>query len=336
MSARRSIGLGAALALLACPPAASAGTTSAQLIAASAAGTPACLQWAPVGVCFWLTCTPWGCSVRTSIKVRHYAPGLAISTFHDPALHPWTDWGVPVSAAARKGLSALIAQPLVDSAGTRSREARTDKNIKFRDADAIGHPSIVVGLSSFAGTGMLCKQTTNAYRPYLLSLLDGWVWRNYLPIESLYLPSWIPGLREIGTFPLNSWGGVYPRTGHLVQQHDVKASAVIAQRIGDIVTRSGEPHVYNPAPNNSVVDRGSQMVWNPPSLKERAPITGMFQMQYPIPSPACVVFGDNDSITPLSFGDGQSTADSGYVWALWRPYRCCARKGQFFLYSIGY
>lgn len=334
MSARRSIRLAVALAAALCLAPAGAGTTSAQLIAASAAGAPACLQWAPVGVCFWLTCTPWGCSVHTSIKVRHYAPDLAISTFHDPSLHPWTDWGLPVSAAAQKGASTLIGQASIDSAGTRSRAQRTDKNIKYRDADAIGHPSILAGLVN-AGGGMLCKQTTNAYRPYLLSLLDAWVWRNYLPIESLYLPSWIPGLREIGTFPLNSWGGVYPRTGWLVQQHDVKASAVIAQRIGDIVTRSGEAHVYNAAPNNSMVDRGSQMVWNPPSLMERQPMTGLFQMQYPIPSPACVLFGDNDSLTPLSFGDGQSTADSGYVWALWRPYRCCSRRGTTFLYSIG-
>ena len=161
------------------------------------------------------------------------------------------------------------------------------------------------------------------------------MWRNYWPAESLYLASWIPGLREIGTFPFNSWAGVFPRTGWLVQQHDVKASAVIAQRIGDIVTRNGEPHVYDPVPNNTTVTRNNQMIWNPPSLKERDATTGLFQMQYPKVSSECIVFGDNDSLTPASFGDGQTTADSGYVWALWRPYRCCARKGTTFLFSIG-
>ena len=152
--------------------AAVAGATSARLIAASMVGYPSCLKWAPVGMCFWLTCTPWGCKVRTSIKIRHYAPDLAISTFHDPLLHPWKDWGLPVSVAAQKGLNVLLAAAMVDSSGTRSREERTDKNVRFRDADAIGHPSIAVGLSN-TGAPMLCKQTVRAFQPYLLSLLDG-------------------------------------------------------------------------------------------------------------------------------------------------------------------
>ena len=173
MSARRSlrVGLALATALTLCMAAAGAtdepaasgekGLTSTELIAASMAGYGSCLQWAPVGVCFWLTCSPWGCSVRTSIKVRHYAPDLAISTFHDASLHPWTDWGRTVSAIARKGASTLIGQASVDSAGTRSREQRTDKNIRYRDADAIGHPSIDAGLSSIS-SDYFCKQTVTS------------------------------------------------------------------------------------------------------------------------------------------------------------------------------
>jgi integrating conjugative element protein (TIGR03756 family) len=312
----------------------SSGVTSAKLIAATFAGAATCLQWTPVGVCFWMTCGPYGCSVHTSIKIRHFAPDLAVSTFHDPARHPWTDYGRPLALAARGAASGLLAQANLDSAGTRSKPERTDKNTRFRDADAIGHPSIQAGLGA-SGGDMLCRQTTTAFRPYLLSQLDAWVWRNYWPVESLYLASWIPGMREIGDFPFNTWSGVYPRTGWLLQQHDVKASAVIAQRVGDIVTRSGESHVYMDVPHDTRVDRGSQMVWNPPSLVERQPLTGQFQMQYPIPSPECVVFGNNDSLKPASYGDGKTTADSGYVWALWRPYRCCRRAGHIFLFSIG-
>lgn len=314
------------------PP--SPGATSAQLIAATLVGYPACLQWTPVGVCFWMTCGIHGCSIHTSVKVRHNAPDLAVSTFHEPALHPWLDYGRPMALAARGAASGLLGQASLDSAGTRSNASRTDKNTRFRDADAIGHPSIQAGHGP-TGAPILCRQTTMSFRPYLLSQLDAWVWRNYLPVESLYFASWIPGLREIGDFPLNTWSGVYPRTGWVVQQHDVKASAVIAQRIGDIVTRTGEPHVYMPVPNNSMADVGYQMVWNPPSLMERQPMTGQWQMQYPAPVPACIVFGDNDSLLPASYGDGLTTSDSGYIWALWRPYRCCRRAGQFFLYSIG-
>jgi hypothetical protein len=40
------------------------------------------------------------------------------------------------------------------------------------------------------------------------------------------------------------WGNVYPRSGFVSQTDDDKASAVVAQRVADIITRAGQPHVY--------------------------------------------------------------------------------------------
>ncbi|EPH6592434.1 TraU family protein, partial [Escherichia coli] len=55
----------------------------------------------------------------------------------------------------------------------------------------------------------------------------------------------IPGKREIGSQEEeNMWGNVYPRSGFVTQTDDDKAAAVVAQRVADIITRTGEPHVY--------------------------------------------------------------------------------------------
>lgn len=33
---------------------------------------PDCLEYRVTGICYWLYCTWTGCTVRTSVKVRHY------------------------------------------------------------------------------------------------------------------------------------------------------------------------------------------------------------------------------------------------------------------------
>ncbi len=49
---------------------ASASLTTPQLVASAAC--PDCIDYRVVGVCYWLLCTPFGCSVKTSVKVRHF------------------------------------------------------------------------------------------------------------------------------------------------------------------------------------------------------------------------------------------------------------------------
>ena len=46
-----------------------------------------CLEYRVVGICYWLYCTWTSCSVRTSIKVRHYVPDalVAMSSASSPA-----------------------------------------------------------------------------------------------------------------------------------------------------------------------------------------------------------------------------------------------------------
>uniref|UniRef100_UPI001ABD3493 TraU family protein n=10 Tax=Bacteria TaxID=2 RepID=UPI001ABD3493 len=43
--------------------------------------SPDCLEYRVVGICYWLYCTWGGCTVRTSVKVRHYIPDAVVSSY---------------------------------------------------------------------------------------------------------------------------------------------------------------------------------------------------------------------------------------------------------------
>ena len=307
--------------------------TTPQIFAQTTTAALSCMQWMPVGACFWLRCSFSGCRVRTSIKVGHYNPDLVVSTYNELGGNPWAEihatLGLAQKAAARGLLGSLLPVP-IDSAGNRTEGAseRDHKNLIYRETDAIGHPlSSLSGLVS--GVGLLCPSQTTSFLPYFQSGLDALSWRQEVP-EIFYPASLIPGLRELGTWPLQSWGGVYPRTGWTTQAEEPKAAAINAQRAGDIVTRTGQPHVYVPVTGSS----GSMKVWPPGPLVEKDRTTGTWQMLLPKPELSCSVFGTNDLASFTGWGGGRVDSEGDYVWNLWRPYQCCRRRGQVFLFNI--
>lgn len=61
-----------------------------------------CLEYRVVGICYWLLCTPFGCTVRTSPKVRHLIPELVVSSYADTGGNPWSEMSAlstPTSAS---------------------------------------------------------------------------------------------------------------------------------------------------------------------------------------------------------------------------------------------
>ena len=104
---------------------------------------------------------------------------------------------------------------------------------------------------------------------------------------------------------------------------DHKASAVVAQRAGDIVTRRGQLHVYQPLLANS-----RDGYWPAGALVENDASTGKWQELTPRLSNTCAVFPHSEPLTQAQQGD--------YAWALWRPYSCCQRRGQTFLGSVDF
>lgn len=52
-------------------PAADAAINTASIVASAI--SPSCISWRVSGICYWLLCTPFGCTVKTSVKVTHIA-----------------------------------------------------------------------------------------------------------------------------------------------------------------------------------------------------------------------------------------------------------------------
>ncbi|HHW7474899.1 MULTISPECIES: TIGR03756 family integrating conjugative element protein [Mannheimia] len=276
-------------------------------IAASSAST-SCLEYKVVGTCFWLFCTYFGCKVRTSTKIKHYLPEMVVSSYNQDGQTPWTE------------LQAL--NPGVKGGEYRSPQ-RQYSQLTFKNADAFGHPQGAIG-QLLGNTGYYCKTQTTPFMPYFLSGLDFFAWRENMP-EMFYPEALTPGMREVGRVG-DSWGNIYPRSGWVTQAHDYKASATIVQRVADIVSRTAQPHIYFPAAKT-----GGAGEWPPGPVEEGQARTHKWQMLYPQMSNTCSVFPNGGQTDTYS---SQISNQGDYAWALWRPYSCCKRRGQTFLYSI--
>ena len=306
-----------------------------EILTQTAEATFACLSWQPVGVCLWLQCDLAGCRVQSSIKVGHYLPELVVTSYNELGGNPWREARVATGSVAAAPLSSLISGLtgfVLGSAGHRSEATagRDHANLVFREADAIGHPA--PALSVFAlPESLRCPSRTRPFVPYFLSSLDAVAWRT--GGTELFEPaSWLPGSREIGQWPLNTWGGVYPRTGWTIAAEEPKAAAVIAQRVGDIVTRDDQAHVYR-----AIGDRPTQTArsWPPEPLLEMDGTTGRWQMLLPEAQTTCEVFGIDDRLAePWSLNKVDTGGD--YAWNLWRPYQCCQQRGQSFLGDLNF
>jgi len=245
--------------------------------------SPDCLEYRVVGICYWLYCTWTGCTVRTSVKVRHYIPDAVVSSYSNTGENPW---------------------------------------IEVR-AMSTPNPGVEVFNQFVSSSGYFCEGAGTAFMPYLLSTLDTLAWRYNVP-EMAFPEALIPGMREVGArSTLNLWGNVYPRGGFLHQTDDHKAGAVVAQRAGDVVTRRGQIHVYQPLLANS-----RPGYWPAGALMEGDASTGKWQELTPVLSSSCTVFPRSGFLTQAQQGD--------YAWALWRPYACCERRGQVFLGSVDF
>ena len=324
-----------ALALILClaTQAAQAGSVVnlGTITASTAAALPSCLRPMVVGVCIWYDLV----DITYSIKIGHRNPDLVVSATNGLGNNPWAEANLAYSPIEAAGASIAVTASggtLVGNlggveTGSNSAPAKNQgygrkPNVSYREAQAIGHP--------WAGA-FYCPASAKIFTPYYLSGLDAVGWRWQLP-ELIYPQALVPGLREIGSWPANTWGPVYPRSGWVTQAEQPKAAAVAAQRAADIVTRPGQPHIYYSLPSDGVFFGTNQagqymMAWNPPSIMEGDDKTGDWQMLAPNFGVQCEAFGTNDTLSVTGWGGGNLATDGNYAWALWRPYTCCEVKG---------
>lgn len=274
--------------------------------------SPQCLDYQVIGVCAWLHCTHWGCSVRTSVRVKHYIPELVVSAYENTGDNPWKE-------------ISLLSPPLGNALGggsTHESIAQQHANTHFKNVDAIGHPSEL--FYKFAnGFGWFCESEAKPFNPYFISTLDALAWRSGVP-EMDFPEALMPGMREMGA-PGELWSPIYPRSGFVSQTHDYKVAASTAQRAADVVTRRGQMHVYQPLVARQSSNSG---VWGPEPVKEGDAKTHKWQELVPHMRMSCSTFPDG--------GEHDQLKDDGdYAWTLWQPYRCCKKRGQELLYFTG-
>ena len=284
-----------------------------------------CLNFCITGVCVWLRCSIYECSIETSIRVGHYNPDLVVSVYDEPGDNPWDEIESIIGS-----LDSSIAESVVGTfsdalvgGGHRVEggNTATDHSLRFKEVTAIGHP--FASVSDFiADTGYYCPSEAESFTPYLLSSLDALTWRLGLP-EMLYLQNLLPGRRVVGSGFQQQWGPVWPRTGFINQKDDAKAAAVIAQRAGNIVTQNRQPHIYNALDGNN-----HEKSWLPGELVENDPDTGVWQMLAPKTDDQCYAFGEND-VYKEAWSEGRHSEDNRYAFTLWRPYECCQPQGAF-------
>ena len=283
-----------------------------------------CLNYCITGICVWLRCGLSGCSIETSIQVRHYNPDLVVSVYDEPGDNPWTEAQAIIGGAQESLASSavgLFSDAMVGGGhGTEGGNNGIDQSLRYKEATAIGHP--LASLTDFVSVSeFFCPSEAESFIPYFSSEIDALNWRLGLA-EFLFVRNLLPGQRVIGTGFLQQWGPVWPRTGFVLQKDDVKAAAVIAQRVGNIVTQTNQPHIYQALNGN-----GFNRTTLPGELIENDANTGVWQMLAPRADNQCYVFGENDVLTEAWSTDRQAE-DNRYAFALWRPYECCRDRGS--------
>ena len=178
---------------------------------------------------------------------------------------------------------------------------------------------------------LFCPAASRPFSPHFISEMDAITWRSVLPLEMLDARAYLPLTAEVSTNPLSfpaghTWGSVYPRIGEIVQQHPVKASAVLAERVHSVISQKQQPHIYTPLEPRSgwkYFEWGGEARW---------------QRLHPRPNSSCMKFGENSNFGDSGLLDGLSsgyltTSDNAYSWNMWMQHDCCRKKGSF-LFSI--
>lgn len=265
-----------------------------------------CIDYCVDGVCFWLLCTLWGCSVNTTVHINHNLPDFILTSYNNPDENPFDEV---------RELDQIKIDGAIDGGNLGTKKSRgTNSNIKFKEVSVIGNP-IAYSLDQF---DYICKSAIKAYKPYYLSTLDSSWWRSGIT-ELLYPSTYVLGMNEVGESAFNSWGSVYPRQGFIYQTHDVKASSVIAARALDIVTEGGV-HIHQSA------DCGGNDRHKCYGFKE----DGKWQMVSPKAEKSCRAFG-KESVEKLK----EKIDDKGqYAWTAWRNYGCCVPGRGFYIGSV--
>ncbi len=273
-----------------------------------------CMEWEPVGICFFLKCSLFHCEINESLKVSHYTPDLVIATYTSQSVWEETREMNDVPAGAMAEVSGSFNNTPVD----------------FKHVDIYSHPVLPVWSEIMGSYEFFCQsQLPPIPMPLYLSGLDPF-WKDPT-IERLFPQSWL-GMPKINTgqgdnlisgFFGGYWAPEYPRCGWGAHPYDAINAAVAAHRATHIITRKVQPHLYNYIAAGGNCGSGEKC-WPPKPVKANDKINNRFQMLYPMQQTSAKAFGGS-----AKWANGKSNGYQTYLWTGWRKYKCCDKKGVF-------
>lgn len=298
---------------------------TAEISADTLAAVPSCLHYEIEGLCFWLRCSWHGCWIETTLKVSEYLPDLTMSVFDQAGSNPWL---LPNETLDKAGLVSAEVQTSTLTGDAYGFGSASDlaghhtSDDRLKEVDVLGNP-----VAKLFQPPVFIPSNSEPLLPYFQSMLDAASWRSGLT-EMFYPGSVVPGVHDIGQFPYNVWGSLYPRTGFVDTDDDAKAGAVIAQRSASIITQIDQPHVYYPLSETC----GSHC--KAYSAVENDATTIQWQMVYPIASTSCNIFGVNYLGHLMPWGsDAAEVGQGSYVWVMWHHYEGCIQGHGSYLGS---
>lgn len=292
-----------------------------------------CLQWRIIGGCVWYT---WPSSIDFTVKIKHYIPDYVISSYQSSGENPWQlmKWIDEPGNQLIKALTGI--EPGGGKILSKGRGAAST-DIVFKNTTAIGNPLASVW-KSLGLYYLMCESEAQSFMPAFSSSFDNLAWR-LNPIEALmYAPAQLAlqknRIAPSGASWPSKWGFLYPRTGFVITNDDLKAAAVTAYRTASIVTSQGSNammHIANRPPM-----RSRSGYWPPKTVKENSTSQGYFQMLLPKKESKCRLIADmGSSASVVSDLSPWRSRDGNYVWNFWRPYKCCKRGGSSLIMHFG-
>lgn len=276
---------------------------------------PDCIDYKVVGMCLWMTCTPFGCHTDTSIKVKHRLPDMVALSYRNTGEGPWaaTSWMAPANGLASGGGNANERSPsLTDSA-----------TVTFQNVDIIGHPAEGTFFEMLSSFGYVLKGPAKPFVPYYLSSLDTLGWRFNIP-DMINPNSWNPFDK------LGNWGNIYPRGGFQIQKHPYKSAALAAFKATHIVTRKNQGRLYQ-----SLVAEPRQGYWPPKPVALDNNDTA-WQPLYPKMEKKAAIWPDINDGTAMNDPYAERISeDNSYAWTVWRTYIGCEQKGSTLIAHVG-
>ena len=294
---------------------------TSEIIEATRQGAANCLDWKLIGTCFWLECGLTGCTVRTSPKVSHFLPDLVVTVQTEPAQQAWREMRTFYHGIQEQAIETAVGVVARHPAGfgslSMSSINSSSISLRYLEADVFGHPQ--PSLAIVNDYGFTCRSVTTRLYPYYMSAMDAIAWRDP-SFDRAHLASTTPGQFEIGRWPFNSWGSVFPRTGWVKNADLAMGAAVTAQRAAFIATGDDvlRPHTR--------VGTGTRTNRAPGRIDTNDAFKGKWQLIHPVIRDSCSVFGSRPS--PMQ---RDRREDHHLVWNLWRGYKCCQKAGQYFI-----